>query len=160
MTGDGVGPLSIYRDAVESRYGDSARYELALLLMSAERQLMDTIGAVLKKAGINRAQWSVLTILHLSPSTNITLGRIAQALCVHGTIVTNAVDRLVDLGLAERAVDTRDRRSVHATITLTGIERSDAILSELTDRKFGLGALSETEVAALSDLILKLEPLS
>jgi DNA-binding MarR family transcriptional regulator len=159
-TQDGVGPLSIYRDAVEAQYGQSARYELALLLMGAERQLVGVIGAALKEFGLTRAQWSVLAILHLSPNSHIPLGRIAQALGVHGTIITNAVDRLVSLGLAERAVDSRDRRSVQATITPSGIKRSDAIFRDLSQQQFGLGALSATEVKTLTRLIAKLSPMA
>src|SRR6184192_2351043 len=105
MTNDGVGPMSLYRDVVQARYGTGTRYEAALHLLNAERQLLAIFGEVLHEHRLNRPQWSVLTILNLTPLEQISLGRIALALGVHGTTITNAVDRLVDLGLAERAID-------------------------------------------------------
>lgn len=158
MDQNGVGPMSMYRDAVESRYGGGERYEVALSLMGAERQLIGTIGEILKENGLTRPQWSVLAILHLSPADQIPLGRIAQALEVHGTTITNAVDRLADLGLAERTVDPKDRRSVFARATAEGVSRSDAILRRLADLRFGLAALSDEETRTLSRILGKLSP--
>jgi DNA-binding MarR family transcriptional regulator len=161
MRTDGVGPISsMYRDAVEARCGGGDRYEVALNLMVAERRLIGTIGDVLKEHGLTRPQWSVLTILHLAPTEQIPLGRIAQTLEVHGTTITNAVDRLVDLGLAERALDPNDRRSIFAQATPEGDRTSDAILRRLTELQFGLAALSENEVKTLSRILSKLSPLS
>lgn len=158
MDQNGVGPMSMYRDAVESRYGGGERYEVALSLMGAERQLIGTIGEILKENGLTRPQWSVLTILHLSPAGQIPLGRIAQALEVHGTTITNAVDRLTDLGLAERTVDPKDRRSVFAQATEEGVRRSDAILRRLADLRFGLAVLSDDETRTLARILGKLSP--
>ena len=160
MSTEGVGPMSIYRDAVEAEYGVGDRYQAALQLMVAERQLVGSIGDVLSLHGLTRPQWSVLTILHLAPDENIALGRIARALGVHGTTITNSVDRLVELGLAERTVDSSDRRSVFATITAQGLALSDQILRKLAETQFGLAPLTNSEVRTLSRILTKLAPLS
>jgi DNA-binding MarR family transcriptional regulator len=79
---------------------------------------------------------------------------------VHGTTITNAVDRLVDLGLAERVLDPNDRRSIFAQATPEGERTSDAILRRLTELQYCLAALSENEVKTLSRILSKLSPLS
>lgn len=153
MTSDAVGPLGIYRDRVEAQYGEGDRYEAALKLMIAERRLTNTITNVIKQYGLNRAQWSVLTILHLSSDDSIPLGRIAHALSVHGTNITNAVDKLIDQGLAERVLDPKDRRSVRATITPAGAAASDEILRALAQEKFGLASLTNERLGQLARVL-------
>ena len=151
----GAWPMSMYHDIVEARYGAGDHYEAALRLMTAGRRLASAIGSVLKEKGLTIPQWSVLTILHLTPAEQIPLGRIAQALEVHGTTITNAVDRLADLGLAERAADPADRRSVRAVITPQGADTADAIMRSLADRQFGLTQLSGSDLCTLSGLLDK-----
>lgn len=153
------GPLSTYREAVERDYGTGERYEVALRLMAAERELLRTIEDVLGEHQINRAQWSVLTMLFLTPSHRLPLGRIAQTLGVHGTTVTNAVDHLAKRGFADRAADTQDRRSIFATLKPEGEQVADTILHQLAERKFGLGSLTNTEVSSLSRLLRKVSPI-
>lgn len=159
MGTEGVGPMSVYRHIVEERYGFGARYEAALNLMTAERSLAATIDEVLREHGLTRPQWSVLTIVHLAPADQIPLGRMAQALGVHGTTITNALDRLIDLGLAERVIDANDRRSVFATITDEGAARVDAIMTRLAEQQFGLADLSDSDLKALARVLRKISPL-
>lgn len=157
-TSDSLGSMGMYRDAVQARYGAGDQYEVALKLMAAERHLTAMIGRVLREHDLTRPQWSVLTILHLSPVEQIPLGRIALALEVHGTTITNAVDRLAELGLVERVVDARDRRSVLATITSRGTEHADAILERLAEQRFGLASLRDSDLRTLSRVLGKLTP--
>jgi DNA-binding MarR family transcriptional regulator len=159
MNVDGVGPMSLYRNAVEERYGSGDRYEVALHLMATGRVLAGTIDDVLKEYGLTPAQWSVLAIIHLAEARRIPFGRIAQALDVHGTTVTNAVDRLTDLGLVERSVDPQDRRSVSAETTPEGAARADKTMQRLADLEFGLSALSEPDLTTLMRILGKLNPL-
>lgn len=148
-------PSGAYREIVEREYGVGERYEAALRLIAAERKLDTAIGEVLSEHQINRAQWSVLTMLLLTPSQRLPLGRIAQTLGVHGTTITNAVDQLSNRGLADRAADTQDRRSTFATLTPDGQKVADAIMRKLAERSFGLASLTDTEVRSLSRLLNK-----
>lgn len=158
QTNGGVGPLSVYRDAVDNRYGNGLHYGVALHILLAERHLSQVIGAVLREYKLSQPHWSVLTILQLAPTEQIPLGRIANALNVHGTIITNAVDRLTDLGLAERVIDTQDRRSVLAVITAEGSRCADEIMTRLSEAQFGLSALPEKDLRSLSRILNKLSP--
>lgn len=155
-TAEGVGPMSMYHDEVDERYGAGDHYEAALTLMVAGRRIASAMGEVVKASGLTMPQWSVLTILHLAPAEQIPLGRIAQALEVHGTTITNAVDRLADLGLAERAVDPADRRSVRAMITPEGADRAELIMRRLGDRHFGLAGLATEDLQTLTGILGKI----
>lgn len=159
MSTEGVGPMSMYRHIVEERYGFGDRYEAALNLMTAERSLVATIEEVLREHGLTRPQWSVLTIVSLTPADQIPLGRIAQALGVHGTTITNALDRLIALGLAERVMDANDRRSAFAAITSEGVARVDAIMTRLAEQQFGLAELTNSDLKALARVLRKISPL-
>jgi DNA-binding MarR family transcriptional regulator len=156
LAAEGVGPMGMYHDVVEERYGSGDHYEVALMLMVAGRRLASGIGAVLKEHGLTMPQWSVLTILQLAPAEHIPLGRIAHALEVHGTTITNAVDRLADRGLVERAIDPADRRSIRAYITPAGAEQAESIMRRLADDRFGLAGLSGTDLRTLSRVLGKL----
>jgi MarR family transcriptional repressor of emrRAB len=153
MVSDDVGPMSMYRDVVEERYGAGEHYAVALQLMTAERTITGTIDAVLREHGLTRPQWSVLTILHLAPSELLPLGRIARALGVHGTTVANAVDRLTDLGLVARSGSQEDRRTVYARTTELGTGRSDAIMRALARERFGLAELDDEELRVLQKVL-------
>lgn len=154
---EGVGPMSMYHDVVQARYGAGDHYEAALTLMVGGRRIASAIGEVLKASGLTMPQWSVLTILHLAPAEQIPLGRIAQALEVHGTTITNAVDRLADLGLVERAADPADRRSVRAMITQEGADRAELIMRRLGDRHFGLAGLATEDLQTLTGLLGRID---
>jgi DNA-binding MarR family transcriptional regulator len=159
MNGDDVGPMSLYRNAVEQRYGSGGQYEAALHLMATGRVLSGAIDEVLKEHGLTRPQWSVLTIIHLANARRIPFGKIAQSLNVHGTTITNAVDRLADAGLVVRNIDSDDRRSVWAEITQEGAARADAAMRCLAKVGFGLSALSDPELQVLMGLLGKINPL-
>jgi DNA-binding MarR family transcriptional regulator len=159
MNGDEVGPMSLYRNAVEQRYGSGDRYEAALHLMATGRVLSGAVDEVLKEHGLTRPQWSVLTIIHLADAKRIPFGKIAHALNVHGTTITNAVDRLASLGLVVRNIDDADRRSVWAEITAEGAARVDETMRRLVDTGFGLSTLSDSELEVLMRVLAKLNPL-
>lgn len=155
---DVVGPLSLYRHAIENKFKEGRRYEVALLLMGAERELLSSLSTVLSAHSLTRAQWSVLTILDLTPAGQVPLGQIAVALRVHGTTITNAVDRLAGLGLVERAQAPEDRRSVLGVITDEGRRISTEILTELAAMQFGLSVLTDSDIDHLARILGKLAP--
>jgi DNA-binding MarR family transcriptional regulator len=68
---------------------------------------------------------------------------------VHPTSVTNTVDRLAADGFVLRRPNPRDGRGVLAEITATGRSTVERATKDLTNADFGLGALDETERAAV-----------
>lgn len=154
-----VGPMSMYEEVVERRYGAGVTYAAALHLMQAERVMGAQISGVLRSHGLSWPQWSTLTMVHLVPSDRVHLGKIAKSLEVHATTITNAVDRLAELGLVERLTDPADRRTVLAAVTPAGSAKADEVMHELAEQKFGLAALTAGELHTLAALLAKIAPL-
>mgnify|MGYP005818211075 CR=1 FL=1 len=156
---DDTDVLGAYQKLVERRYGAGETYSVALVIMWAERHISDRIEAVLRKFKLNMPQWSTLTILHLSSADSISLGKIARALDVHGTTVTNAVDQLVARGLIKRTPDPNDRRTVCASITAAGKKRADEVMQALADERFGLPEVASKDLRALVGVIQRIFPM-
>ena len=65
-------------------------------------------------------------LAHLDELSPVTAGELARHLGVGASTVTEAVDRLVDLGLATRSRAGGDRRRVELRITAAGVEKMSA----------------------------------
>ena len=65
-------------------------------------------------------------LAHLDERSPVTAGDLARHLGVGPSTVTEAVDRLVRLGLATRSRAGRDRRRVELRITAAGVEQMSA----------------------------------
>jgi DNA-binding MarR family transcriptional regulator len=72
---------------------------------------------------------------------------------VHPTSVTSIVDRLEAAGLVVRRRHPDDGRAVLAEITDAGRELVERATADLVDAEFGLGALDEAGLRALSELL-------
>jgi DNA-binding MarR family transcriptional regulator len=78
---------------------------------------------------------AVMLIVYLTDDPQTVRG-LAQHLSVSKTVITNAFDRLTELGLVRRRVDPADRRSVHAVRTEAGwamVARLKASLAAAAD---------------------------
>jgi len=119
------------------------------------------MGPVFENAGITPQQWAVLSILdsHEGP---MTLVAIARELSVSKQNMTGMIDRLQQLGLAERADDPNDLRSARVQLTRRGRgvlekmassykEWQSSVVSDFAERE--LNALGRT----ITRLIEKLE---
>jgi DNA-binding MarR family transcriptional regulator len=156
---EAVGPMSMYRNIVENRYGDGERYEAALELLHASRALAASISDVLGRFSLTMSQWSVLAMVHLSPQGQMPLGLIARALAVHATTVTNAVDRLEELDFVERLGVRADRRTVLARLTDNGRDFADKVMVALAEDGFGLATVADDDVVALTTILRCYAPL-
>jgi DNA-binding MarR family transcriptional regulator len=75
-------------------------------------------------------------LAHLDERSPVTAGELARHLGVGASTLTEAIDRLVDRGLATRSRAGRDRRRVELRITAAGIEQMSAG-SVLDPRRLG-----------------------
>jgi DNA-binding MarR family transcriptional regulator len=71
--------------------------------------------------GLSERDAAVLA--HLDQLSPVTAGELARHLGVGASTITEAIDRLEDLGLATRLRGGADRRRVELRITAAGIER-------------------------------------
>lgn len=149
---DGIRPMRDYAQQIEESFGAGIPYAATLLLLRAEREITRTIEGTLASFGLTIRLWTVLTTLHLA-GTRLSLGKMAQRLQVHGTTVTNAVDQLVKLNLAQRENHPTDRRVSFATITAAGSQLADSILERLAAERFGWLDVNDDELAELIRVI-------
>jgi DNA-binding MarR family transcriptional regulator len=114
------------------------------------------MGPVFEDAGITPQQWAVLTILenHDGP---MTLVAIARELSVSKQNMTGMIDRLQQLGLAERADDPNDLRSARVQLTRRGRGVLEKMVSTYKDWQSSVSSdFSERELSALARSITKL----
>jgi DNA-binding MarR family transcriptional regulator len=76
-----------------------------------------------------------------------------ERLQVHPTSVTSIVDRLEKAGLVVRKPHPEDGRAVLAEITAAGTALVEEATRVLLDADFGLGALDDAALRALSELL-------
>lgn len=113
--------------------------ELAWLertLTAIMRRLMDTENLDMPLLQLPLAQMRLAQALYTDKETSSTLvgetmGRLSERLHVRQNALTQAADRLVNHGLAERLSDPTDRRIVRLRLTATG----EAWVRERTSRR-------------------------
>lgn len=114
--------------------------------------------ALIQDAGLSLAENLVLCQVAMAPDGRLRMVEIADLLSLAKSAVTKTVDRLEERGWLARHRDSKDRRTVHATLTQAGAEVfrhaqpvfADAVSSQLC------GPLSPAEVHQLRKLLGKL----
>ena len=85
------------------------------------------------------------------------VAEIGERLLIARAQMTHLIDKLVDLGLVERQMDTADRRMINIVLTSRGraiVEERDSNIKKAT--KETLSCLTDEELEALSDSLEKL----
>jgi DNA-binding MarR family transcriptional regulator len=118
-------------------------------------QIRDGHARTIGLAGI---EYTVLiSIAHLAQGGDVSVSAVAQHLRLTGAFITNVCNRLVSLGLVDKAVDAKDRRRVVLTVRTEGrarLERLAPTQRQVNDVEFG--CLSATEFRSLLDMIERL----
>lgn len=96
--------------------------ELQSLLEELGRRthLRDPIANAMESMGLTPQQ--LHTVMWLSRDGKLTMGKLAQLLCVTEKSVTGLVDRLERIDLVRRVRDDADRRVVHVCLSEEGVE--------------------------------------
>lgn len=122
-------------------------------VMRVQQILLARLNQTLEPHGLTFARYEALMLLYFSRAGSLPLGKMGSRLQVHPTSVTNLIDGLQARGLVAREPHPRDRRATLATITPAGrgvAERATAALHEV---RFGLPALSRSELGSITDLL-------
>jgi DNA-binding MarR family transcriptional regulator len=122
-------------------------------LMRVQQLVLGRLDALLKPLGLTFARYEALVLLTFSSRGSLPLGKMGERLQVHPTSVTSIVDRLESAGLVLRRRHPEDGRAVLAEITSEGRSLVEQATRELVGADFGLGALDESELRGLSDLL-------
>jgi DNA-binding MarR family transcriptional regulator len=122
-------------------------------LMRVQQLVLGRLDALLKPLGLTFARYEALVLLSFSSRGSLPLGKMGERLQVHPTSVTSIVDRLESAGLVVRRRHPEDGRAVLAEITDSGRSLVERATAELVGADFGLGALDDAGLRALSELL-------
>ncbi len=122
-------------------------------LMRVQQLVIGRLDAVLKPHGLTFARYEALVLLVFSSRGSLPLGKMGERLQVHPTSVTSIVRRLEAAGLVVRRQHPEDGRTVLAEITEEGRTLVEAATADLVDAEFGLTALDQEQLRAVSGLL-------
>jgi DNA-binding MarR family transcriptional regulator len=122
-------------------------------LMRVQQLVLGRLDAILRPHGLTFARYEALVLLTFSSRGSLPLGKMGERLQVHPTSVTSIVDRLERAGLVVRRPHPEDGRAVLAEITAEGRSLVEQATADLVGADFGLGALDEAGLRALSELL-------
>ncbi|HET8604185.1 MAG TPA: MarR family transcriptional regulator [Marmoricola sp.] len=122
-------------------------------LMRVQQIVLGRLDALLRPLELSFARYEALVLLTFSSRGSLPLGKMGERLQVHPTSVTSIVDRLEKAGLVVRKPHPEDGRAVLAEITSAGRELVERATQVLLEADFGLGALDEAALRALSELL-------
>jgi DNA-binding MarR family transcriptional regulator len=102
-------------------WGDvSSGMALVTSIMRVQQLLLARVETTLRPFDLTFARFEVLMLLTFSSRGALPVGKIGERLQVHPASVTNAVQRLEEVGLVVRSANPDDGRSVIARITPDG----------------------------------------
>jgi DNA-binding MarR family transcriptional regulator len=136
------------------RPGMPSSEEAAFLdLLRTTDMLSRGLVAILKPEDLSSTQYNVLRILRGAPE-GLPCGEIAKRMITRDPDITRLLDRLEKRGLISRSREARDRRTVMARITGTGLKllaRLDEPIQEAHRKQ--LGHLGPGRLRLLTDLL-------
>lgn len=126
-----------------------------LIFRGIGRKLLKTaLGSI--DMDISPLQFGVMKLLKEAGTLHIA--EIGERLQVSRAQMTHLVDRLEDLGIVERQMDTTDRRMTNIVLTAKGsatLEAHSLLIRKAT--KETLSGLTDKELADLSDSLVKIQ---
>ncbi len=123
-------------------------------LMRVQQIVLGRLDLLLKPHGLTFARYEALVLLTFSSRGALPLGKMGERLQVHPTSVTSIVQRLEASGFVTRRPHPDDGRAVLAEITIEGRAVVEAATSDLLTDDFGLGALDDGQLEAVSRLLV------
>ena len=124
--------VAMRRAVVEMCGGASVEVlEAVAALRLAAKQIHDAMERFAERRGLSESRLRVLMRLSNSPNRQLSLGALAGVLNVTPRTMTDIIDVLERDGLAKRAADPVDRRSVLAVITQAGLACIDGVRRDM-----------------------------
>lgn len=137
---------------------DCSPMELVGRLSRASRLLERALKDLFAQHGLESWEFDVLaTLLRSGPPHVLAAGQLSAAAMVSSAALTNRVDRLVDKGLVDRAVDPAHRRRVLISLSERGLQLVNEVVEHhLANERRLLEGLSATERDQLTALLRRL----
>lgn len=109
-------------------------------------------------AELGMTMGELIPLFHLAPGQGVSQRELAELWSCDPSWVTNRVDRLEQLDLAERRVSPADRRVKEVWLTDEGIARRTRGLAAFAEPPAELLALDPDDLEALARILAKLDP--
>jgi len=122
-------------------------------LMRVQQLVLSNLDQILKPHGLTFARYEALVLLVFSTRGSLPMGKMGERLQVHPTSITSIINRLEAAGLVVRRPHPDDRRAVLAEVTDAGRALVEVTTADLVAADFGLGALTDKQLEALSRLL-------
>lgn len=137
---------------------DAVTMRRCILLKRTSDSVADGIERLQRQHGLNHALADLLLTLYRSaPPQGLTAGELTELAAITPGSMTHRIDRVVEEGLVERTVDKHDARARRVRLTAAGRRRVEELLPlHVANETRLLAGLSETELAELERLLLKL----
>jgi DNA-binding MarR family transcriptional regulator len=131
-------------------WGSDAEAAAYSLVAHTPRLVSQSIDRTLEPIGLTGSRYAVLLTLDCSSRGSLTIGELSRRITSHPTSATKLVDHLEAAGLVRKKVPDHDRRIVVVELTAKGRRMLHRAARLLAESKFGLGALDETQLRALT----------
>ena len=148
-----IDPIAEARRQWDERWPGGAAMAAATSIMRAQQIVLASVDLALKPYGLTFARYEALVLLAFSRRGALSMGKMGERLMIHPTSVTNIVDRLEAQGFVRRRPHERDRRTTLVEITVAGREIVDRATGDVVGGDFGLAALTEGQLNALTTLV-------
>ena len=125
-----------------------------LIFRGVRRKLLK-MALVNTKVEISPPHFEIMKLLDEAGTLHVA--EIGERLLIARAQMTHLIDKLVDLGIVERQMDTADRRMINVVLTSKGraiVEERDSNIKKAT--KETLSCLTDVELETLSDSLEKL----
>jgi DNA-binding MarR family transcriptional regulator len=122
-------------------------------LMRVQQLVIGELDRLLEPHGLSFARYEAMVLLYFSREGALPLGKMGERLQVHPTSITSIMRRLEASGYVRREPHPDDGRAVLAHLTDAGRAVVPAATRDLVVADFGLTALSEDQLATLTDLL-------
>lgn len=126
---------------------EELEHEVVAQFRALQNTLKATSGTVWMEIDLTIAQ--LRTLLVLAEEGPLVIGHIAQRLGIGLSTGGHLVDRLVQVGLAERAEDVDDRRRTLARLTPKGEDLYARLLNQPLQMQSLIQKLNDSDIAAL-----------
>ncbi len=126
---------------------EELEHEVVAQFRALQNTLKATSGTVWMEIDLTIAQ--LRTLLVLAEEGPLVIGHIAQRLGIGLSTGGHLVDRLVQVGLAERAEDVDDRRRTLARLTPKGEDLYARLLNQPLQMQSLIQKLNDSDMAAL-----------
>jgi DNA-binding MarR family transcriptional regulator len=125
-------------------------------IMRAQQILLMRADDVLRPHGLTFSRYEVLMLLTFSSQKRLPLSKIGERLQVHGSSVTNAIDRLEQQGYVQRVPNPRDGRGTLAELTDAGTDVARRATAAMNTSLFESLGVSERDQATLYRLLQRI----